>query len=136
MVLRVLKHCGGVGQRTAMETELISEAFLDRRSSKRDPRAVGRNFELPSLGLLRFSTIGVALFDGNLHCRAFNGALAPNDWRVSKKAYRQTVASGISRVSAPKLEIAFRRVWATGNSVSDLELTARVARRNGTLAAG
>jgi DNA-binding CsgD family transcriptional regulator/PAS domain-containing protein len=73
--------------------------------------------------LLRNSTVGVALFDRNLHCRAFNGALR-SMIGVSQKRPIGKQLHQIFPDEAPKLEIAFRQVWATGNSVSNLELTA------------
>jgi DNA-binding CsgD family transcriptional regulator len=75
--------------------------------------------------LLHNSTIGVALFDGNLHCRAFNGALR----RMIGVSQKRPIGKQLHQVfpgEDPKLEIAFRRVWATGNSVSDIELTAQL----------
>jgi DNA-binding CsgD family transcriptional regulator len=76
--------------------------------------------------LLNNSTIGVALFDGNLHCRAFNGALrrmigVPPKRHIGKQLHQ--VFPG----AAPKLELAFRRVWTTGNSLSNLEWAAQLA---------
>ena len=73
--------------------------------------------------LLRNSTVGVALFDRNLHCRAFNGALR----RMIGVSQKRPIGKQLHQIfpdEAPKLEIAFRQVWATGNSVSNLELTA------------
>lgn len=73
--------------------------------------------------LLRNSTIGVALFDGNSHCRAFNGAIR----RMIGVSQKRPIGKQLHQVfpdEAPRLEIAFRQVWATGNSVSNLELTA------------
>jgi PAS domain-containing protein len=79
--------------------------------------------------LLRNSTIGVALFDGNLHCRALNGALR----RTIGGSLKGHIGKRLHQVfpgDAPELEIAFRRVWTTGNSLSNLELTAQL--RTGT----
>jgi DNA-binding CsgD family transcriptional regulator/PAS domain-containing protein len=75
--------------------------------------------------LLRNSTIGVALFDGNLHCRALNGALrrtigGPPKRHIGKQLHQ------VFPAGAPKLEIAFGQVWTTGNSVSNLELIAQL----------
>ena len=104
--------------------ERIQSEFLDRVpvSRIREPLAG----TLSSLSrLLRNSTIGVALFDRNLHCRAFNGALR----RMIGVSQKRPIGKQLHQVfpgEAPKLEIAFRRVWATGNSVSDLELTAQL----------
>jgi DNA-binding CsgD family transcriptional regulator len=73
-------------------------------------------------GLLQNSTIGVALFDGDLQCKALNGALgamiaASPDKHIGKQLQQLFPGAPI------KLEVAFRRVWATGSSLSNLELT-------------
>lgn len=81
-------------------------------------------------GLLRFSTIGVALFDRNLQCRAFNGALR-RMIGVSHKGPTGKQLHEVFAVGAPELELAFRRVWSTGNSLSNFEMTAELpAARN------
>jgi DNA-binding CsgD family transcriptional regulator len=76
--------------------------------------------------LLHNSTIGVALFDKNLQCRAFNGALGRmigvSPKRQAGKQLHQVFSGG-----APKLEFAFRRVWATGNSFSNIEWAAQLS---------
>ena len=76
--------------------------------------------------LLHNSTIGVALFDGNLHCRGFNGAfrrmLSVSPKRHIGKQLHQVFPGG-----TPKLELAFRRVWSSGNSLSNLEWTAQLS---------
>ena len=75
--------------------------------------------------LLRHSTIGVALFDGNLQCRAINGALR----RMISVSPKRHIGKQLHQVfpgGAPKLGPAFRRVWTTGNSLSNLELTAQL----------
>lgn len=78
---------------------------------------------LPSL--LRFSTIGVAVFDGNLQCRTFNGALR-RMIGVSLKRHTGKQLHQVFGVGAPKLELAFRRVWSTGSSLSNFETTAQL----------
>jgi DNA-binding CsgD family transcriptional regulator len=86
-------------------------------------RSAGSLSSLPSL--LRFSTIGVALFDGNLQCRAFNGALR----RMTGGALKGPTGKQLHQVfgvGAPKLELAFRRVWSSGNSLSNFEMTAEL----------
>jgi DNA-binding CsgD family transcriptional regulator len=76
-------------------------------------------------GLLGNSTIGVALFDRNLHCKAFNGALR-SMMRVSAKKHIGKHLHQLFHGGVPNLELAFRRVWNSGNSLSNLELTAQV----------
>jgi DNA-binding CsgD family transcriptional regulator len=109
--LAIIRH----GERTQSQ-------FLDRVpvSKIREPLA-GTLSSVSSL--LRNSTVGVALFDGNSHCRAFNGAIR----RMIGVSQKRPIGKQLHQVfpdQAPKLEIAFRQVWATGNSVSNLELTA------------
>ena len=85
------------------------------------PSKLGEPFDgtLRSLTrLLRNSTIGVALFDRNLHCRAFNGTLAGMIGMSVKKHF----AKQLHRLF-PGGELALRRVWTTRNSLSNLELT-------------
>lgn len=88
------------------------------------PSKLGEPFDgtLKSLTrLLRNSTIGVALFDGNLHCRAFNGTLASMMGISLKRRIGKQLQ--LFPGGAPKLELALRRVWTTGNSLSNVELT-------------
>ncbi len=75
--------------------------------------------------LLSNSTIGVALFDRNLHCRAFNGALG-SMIGVSVKKHLGKQLHQVFPGGAIKLELAFRRVLTTRNSLSNLELEARL----------
>jgi DNA-binding CsgD family transcriptional regulator len=98
-----------------------TEAFRGVPASELRNPSAGTLSSLPSL--LRFSTIGVALFDGNLQCRAFNGALR-RMIGVSLKGHTGKQLHQVFGVGAPKLEIAFRRVWSTGNSMSNFEMTA------------
>jgi PAS domain-containing protein len=89
---------------------------------RREP-LTGSLSSLPSL--LRFSTIGVALFDGNLQCRAFNGALR-RMIGASLKGHTGKQLHQVFALGAPKLELAFRRVWTSGNSLSNFEITAEL----------
>jgi DNA-binding CsgD family transcriptional regulator len=91
-------------------------------SGLREPSAGTLSF-LPSL--LRFSTIGVALFDGNLQCRAFNGAMR-RMIGVALKGHTGKQLHQVFGVGAPNLELAFRRVWSTGSSLSNFELAAEL----------
>jgi DNA-binding CsgD family transcriptional regulator len=75
--------------------------------------------------LLRFSTIGVALFDGNFHCRALNGALR----RMIGVCLKRPACRHLHEIfpsSTSKLELALRRVWTTGSSLSNIEWTAEL----------
>lgn len=75
--------------------------------------------------LLRNSTIGVALFDRNLHCGAFNDALRSLMGVSAKKnlgrRLQQVFLGGI-----PRLELALHSVWNSGNGLSNIELTAQL----------
>lgn len=73
--------------------------------------------------LLSNSTIGVALFDRNLSCRALNGALRGMIGISAKKQLGKQLHQVFPREAA-ELELAFRHVWSTRNSLSSLELTA------------
>lgn len=76
--------------------------------------------------LLRNSTIGVALFDKKLHCKACNGALG----RIIGVSAKKPLGNRLPQVfsgGAPRLEPAFRRVWTTRDSLSNLELTAQLS---------
>lgn len=75
--------------------------------------------------MLRNSTIGFALFDRNLLCISFNGALR-GMMGVSVKKHVGEQLRQVFPGGAPKLELAFRRVWSTRNSLSNLELTAQL----------
>lgn len=98
-------------------------AFPDGPVSELREPSAGTLSSLPSL--LRFSTIGVALFDGNLQCRAFNGALR-RMIGASLKRHTGKHLHEVFAVGVPQLELAFRRVWSTGNSLSNFELTAEL----------
>jgi DNA-binding CsgD family transcriptional regulator len=76
--------------------------------------------------LLHNSTIGVALFDENLHCRALNSAMG----RLIGVSPKRQVGKQLHQVfsdGSPKLEFAFRRVWTTGNPLSNLEWAAQLS---------
>jgi DNA-binding CsgD family transcriptional regulator len=74
------------------------------------------------INLLSNSTIGVALFDVNLHCRAFNAALSGMIGLSVKKHIGKNLHQ-LFPGGATKLEVAFRRVWTTRNCLANLELT-------------
>ena len=75
--------------------------------------------------LLRNSTIGVALFDRNLHCGAFNGALRTL-MGVSAKKHIDKQLQHIFLGGVPKLELALHSVWNSGSALSNIELTAQL----------
>jgi DNA-binding CsgD family transcriptional regulator len=73
-------------------------------------------------GLMHNCTIGVAILDGDLQCKALNGALGAMLAGSAEKHIGRQLHQLFP--SAPlKLELAFRRVWVTGNSLSNMELT-------------
>ncbi len=81
---------------------------------------------LPALtSLLCNSTIGVAVFDRNLDCRAYNGALRSMMGVAGGKHGSQQFRH-IFPGRIPKLEPAFRRVWNSGISLSNLEVSAKL----------
>jgi DNA-binding CsgD family transcriptional regulator len=75
--------------------------------------------------LLRNSTIGVALFDRNLNCKTFNDALR-STLGVSPRKHGGKPLQKLLPGGFPKLELAFRRVWNTGNPLSNVELSAQL----------
>src|SRR5277367_5945331 len=78
----------------------------------------------PFRRLIHSSTIGVALFDKSLRCRALSPALGA----MIGVSTKQKIGKHLRQVfpaEASHLETAFRYVWGTGNSLSDEELTAQ-----------
>jgi DNA-binding CsgD family transcriptional regulator len=75
--------------------------------------------------LLSNSTIGIALFDRNLHCRAFNGAFGGMIGIAGKKHLGKQLHE-VFPGGAVKLGLAFHRVWTTRSALSNLELTAQL----------
>ena len=75
----------------------------------------------PLSSLILNSTIGVALFDANLHCRALSGVLR----RMVGVSARNHLGKPIERLFPGEtqfLEPAFRQVWDTGNAMTNVEL--------------
>lgn len=75
--------------------------------------------------LLSNSTVGVALFDASLHCQALNSVLR----RMAGVSAKKIVGKPMHQIlpnAAPQLEMALRRVWVRGDSLSNVELTAQV----------
>jgi DNA-binding CsgD family transcriptional regulator len=108
---------------TSDEDGAHADAFDGFSASGLREQSAGTLSSLPNLR--RFSTIGVALFDGNLQCRAFNGAMR-RMIGVALKGHTGKQLHQVFGVGAPKLEIAFRQVWSTGNSMSNYEMTAEL----------
>ena len=78
----------------------------------------------PFSSLIFNSTIGVALFDRNLHCRALSAVLG----RMMGVSAKENIGKAIDQLfpgQAPFLAPAFRRVWGTGNALANVELTAQ-----------
>jgi DNA-binding CsgD family transcriptional regulator len=78
--------------------------------------------------LIHSSTVGVALFDRSLRCRALSPVLGA----MIGVSTKQKIGKPLHQVfpgEASHLETAFRRVWGTGNPLSDEELTARFPSR-------
>jgi DNA-binding CsgD family transcriptional regulator len=73
--------------------------------------------------LLSTSTIGVALFDASLHCQALNSVLSRTIGVSAKKMVGKPIDQ-IFPSAAARLKTALRRVWANGDSLSNVELTA------------
>jgi DNA-binding CsgD family transcriptional regulator len=74
------------------------------------------------IGLMHNCTTGVALFDRDLQCKALNGALcamlaASAEKHLGRQLHQLFPSAHL------QLELALRRVWATGNSLANLELT-------------
>jgi DNA-binding CsgD family transcriptional regulator len=83
----------------------------------------------PLKNLINFSTVGVAVYDRNMHCRALNAALAAMDI----VAFEEHAGKSIQEVfgtAAQELEPVFRRVLAAGHNFPDFLLP--VPGRKGT----
>lgn len=78
----------------------------------------------PLSTIISNSTIGVALFDRNLHCKALSPVLA-RMIGVSAKKYIGKPIDQLFPEEASFLEPAFRRVWTSRNALANLELTVR-----------
>lgn len=74
-------------------------------------------------GELYSSTVGVALFDQRLECKALNAALIRMR-TVPASAYLGKTIHQVFSEDAPGLEAIFQRVWESGNSFSNFPLTA------------
>jgi DNA-binding CsgD family transcriptional regulator len=100
-----------------------TESFRGKAASKLCEPLARTSSALSSL--LSNSTIGVALFDTDLHCRAFNAALGRMIGVSLKKQIGRQLHEVFPGGALNKLEPAFRRVWATAISESNLELSAQ-----------
>jgi DNA-binding CsgD family transcriptional regulator len=84
------------------------------------------NAERETFGtLLNSSTVGVALFDRSLRCRALSPVLRAMIGVPANRKIGKPMQHVFPR-DASLLETAFRHVWGTGNSLSNEELTALV----------
>jgi PAS domain S-box-containing protein len=80
--------------------------------------------------LLNTSTMGVALCDRRLRFRAVNEALASMNGVKAEAHIGHTVRDVIGP-AAPRVEAAFRHVFATGLPLLNFELSARLPQREG-----
>lgn len=84
---------------------------------------VGLN-RLPLNNFTPSSTVGVALFDEDLCCRALSAALC----RMMGSPERKQVGKSMQQVFPGAMELlepAFRQVWSTGNGLPNVELSAQ-----------
>jgi DNA-binding CsgD family transcriptional regulator len=81
--------------------------------------------------LFRHSTVGVALYDSTLHCLALNCALAAMDIVCLDQHIGKSVHQ-VFGTAAEDLEPLFRRVLATGNSLSNFALSVRLPKSRET----
>jgi PAS domain S-box-containing protein len=89
-----------------------------------------RQMRKPFGSLIFSSTVGVALFDENLCCRALSAALG----RMMGTSAKATIGKSMQYVfpqSVECLEPVFRQVWNTGTGLPNVELAAQVASRGG-----
>lgn len=75
-------------------------------------------------GFLDNSTVGIALFDEHLRCRAINAALG-RMVGVSTKKHSGRPMHQVFPAEAPQLESAFRQAWTSGDTLSNVELSAQ-----------
>jgi DNA-binding CsgD family transcriptional regulator len=104
---------------------------LDREVWGRGDEALHQALR-PLPTILNNSTVGVALFDRTLHCRALNGALARMNGVPVSRHIGETLQQ-LFPSEAPKLEPAFQRVWDTHASLSNVELSVQLPTRIGVL---
>ncbi len=80
--------------------------------------------------LFKSSTVGVAICDRELRYKAVNDALASMNGIPAEKHLGKTIHAILGRVAA-KIQPAFERVFATGQPLSNFELTAELPSRQG-----
>src|ERR1700676_938416 len=80
--------------------------------------------------LLSTSIVGVALCDRRLRFRAVNDALASMNG-LSAEAHLGHSLRDVLGGAAPRVEAAFRHVFATGSPLPNFELTAQLPNREG-----
>jgi len=107
----------------ASTTQLSDGSFESLRKSAGSNAREALDRRLKCLtGLMQNSSIGVALFDGSFQCRALNCALGAILAVSPEKHIGKQLLQLFPR-APQKMELAFRQVWATGNSLLNLELT-------------
>ena len=80
--------------------------------------------------LFKSSTVGVAICDRQLRYRAVNDALASMNGVPAEKHFGKTIHAVLGRAAA-KILPAFEHVFATGEPLSNFELTAELPSRRG-----
>lgn len=80
--------------------------------------------------LFKSSTVGVAVCDRQLRFRAVNNALASMNGVAAGRHLGKTIHSVLGRAAA-KIQPAFEQVFATGEPLSNFELTAELPSRRG-----
>ena len=80
--------------------------------------------------LFKSSTVGVAICDRQLRYRAVNNAIASMNGVPAEKHLGKTIHAVLGRAAA-KIRPAFEHVFATGEPLSNFELTAELPSRRG-----
>lgn len=80
--------------------------------------------------LFKSSTVGVAICDRQLRYRAVNDALASMNGIPAEKHLGKTIHAVLGRAAA-KIQPVFEQVFATGQPLSNFELTAELPSRRG-----
>jgi PAS domain-containing protein len=80
--------------------------------------------------LFKSSTMGVAICDRQLRYKAVNDALASMNGIPAKKHIGKTIHAVLGSAAA-RIQPAFERVFATGQPLSNVEITAELPSRRG-----
>jgi len=80
--------------------------------------------------LFKSSTVGVAICDRQLRYKAVNDALASMNGVPAKKHIGRTIHAVLGRAAA-RIQPAFEHVFATGQPLSNVEITAELPSRRG-----